>query len=302
MQASDTQETTASAVESDEATVIEGLKRDAKAIVKKFEPLSKVKATGADALAQLELALEGLPDGAQLAAAADELKSRARKVLEAGNARRTADFGRIEADFVGERKKAGLEVREVDKGWRVDRFQLELRRERAQGRALYNREVVIPWRHVANRGDLEQIIADASQQLDSHSIVEDALSNVFWEAYEFLRQKKVTSTKGSAAARIPLPEFYREVRVGLVRHELQAASRGDARVRRAEFPKWAFLFNLDRYREFSQKVPDGVRLHFETGSQQDYQNGMGMILNGLNPSQDYKSYAYVVPSEAGHKR
>jgi hypothetical protein len=302
MDNSQTQVPPTNVVEADESTVIEGLKRDAKAIVKKFDPLSKVKATGADALAQLELALESLPDGAQLAAATDELRSRAHRILEAGNTRRTADFGRIEAEFVNERKKAGGEVREVDKGWRVDRFQLELRRERAQGRALYNREAVIPWRHIASRGDLEQLIADATQQLESHVIPDETLPDVLWEAYDFLRQKKSSSSKGTAAARIPLTEFYREVRVGLVRHELQSSSRGDSRVRRAEFPKWAFLFNLDRYRELSAKVPESVRLQFETGSQQDYHNGIGMVLNGLNPSQDYKSYAYVVTADAGHKR
>ena len=88
-----------------------------------------------------------------------------------------------------------------------------------------------------------------------------------------------------------MPDLYRAFRVALVERELKQG-RPDKKLAWAECPKWAFLYNLDRYRQLGSTAGE-ERLTFETGSQQDQVNGLGMTLNGLSQEQEYKVCCWV---------
>ena len=92
---------------------------------------------------------------------------------------------------------------------------------------------------------------------------------------------------------MPLPDFYRGVRVALVRSEL-ADQAPEKRLRWAELPRWAFLYNLDRYRAHVTEVSEGQRLGLQTGSQQESRQ-FGMVVNGLDAAQDYRTMCFIVP-------
>jgi len=150
---------------------------------------------------------------------------------------------------------------------------------------------VSAWSPIGKAEDLSSLVSGAIKKLSEWAIPDEDMSEIFWAAYEHLRQ----TSKGGAgsATRVPLPEFYKEVRVVMTRHELRAG-KPDRKLSRSEFPKWAFLHNLDRYRRLVINLPADHRLTLETGSQNDHQKGMSMIVNGLDAKDDYKSYCYVL--------
>lgn len=82
--------------------------------------------------------------------------------------------------------------------------------------------------------------------------------------------------------------------MALVRHELEGQP-PDRKLRWGELPRWAFLYNLDRYRALGAAVPEARRLGLQTGSQQE-SRGFGMVVNGLDAQQDYKTMSFVVPA------
>jgi hypothetical protein len=90
---------------------------------------------------------------------------------------------------------------------------------------------------------------------------------------------------------VPLVDFYRQLRLTLVRRDL--GQRPDKKLSYVEFPQWAFLYNLDRYRSLSSNIPRETRLVVQTGSQQETQR-FGMITDGLDARQDYKVVCYVL--------
>jgi hypothetical protein len=274
----------------DETAAIKSLQRDAVSIAKQFEAITKLKPSDPEVLEKLQKALASLTTGPQLAAAVEELKGRGQQHLAALRAARVEAFRRHEADFVRAARDTNQKVREVGgSAWRIGSLELEVQREASRARVHYNRDPVTKWTPIASRADLDGLLATASRALDLAGIAEDALPDVFWDAYEHLRR---SHPGAAAAARVPLPEFFREVRVSLARHELRTG-KPDRKLTRTELPRWAFLYNLDRYRRLLPALPADRRLSFETGSQHDHQKGLAMVVNGLDAADDYKSYCYV---------
>jgi len=89
-------------------------------------------------------------------------------------------------------------------------------------------------------------------------------------------------------------DFYKEVRIALIRNCLvkKPTSKIDKYL---DFPLWAFLYNLDIYR--SLEIPIEQKLGFQTGSQ--VESSKGLVINGLNPQDDYKVMCYVIPPCGG---
>lgn len=280
----------------DEPGTLKTLQRDAQAIAKQFEGLAKLKPGDADALEHLEKALKSLPTGEQIARAVDELRNRGNAALSTARTTRAEGFGRIEAEFIRRQRETGVTVREAgNTSWRVGPFELELQRENSRARLLYNRDPMTSWKAIGSQQDLEKLIAEATKSLESAALPESELPDVLWDAYEHLRRANARADGG--AVRVPLLEFFREIRVVLARHELRSG-KPDRKLTRVELPRWAFLYNLDRYRRLLPNLPAERRLSFETGSQHDHQKGLAMVVNGLDANADYKPYCYVYSSPA----
>ena len=124
---------------------------------------------------------------------------------------------------------------------------------------------------------------------------DDLLARVFWDAYEQERARRRPG-RGARPEAVPLLDFYRGLRVALVRHELEE-QQPDKKLRYAELPRWTFLYNLDRYRALGAAVPEARRLGYQTGSQQESRT-IGVVVNGLDAQQDYKTMCYIVPVQA----
>lgn len=281
----------------DEPGALKGLQRDAQTLAKQFEPLAKLKPGDADALEVLEKALKALPTGQQIGVAVDELRSRGSAALAAARSTRADSFGRLEAEFIRHQRESGALLRESgNSSWRVGPVELELQRESSRARVLYNREAITAWKAVGSREDLERLLSGAIKNLESASLPESELPEVLWDAYEHLRRTHTRSDAGHV--RVPLLDLFREVRVVLARHELRSG-KPDRKLTRTDLPRWAFLYNLDRYRRMLPNLPADRRLSLETGSQHDHQKGRAMVVNGLDPNEDYKPYCYAYAAPAG---
>lgn len=278
----------------DELDALKLLQRDARTLAKQLDVIAALKPNDAEVLDVLAKGLAKWPSGDQIGKAADELRARAEGLVATAQMSRSETIRQHEADFIRQQRAAGVTLREAGaNSWRIASLELEFQRENSRARVLYNREILVPYKSVRSREDLEALVASAQKALSNSALPDDALPTIFWEAYEQLR----TSSQSTAAAvRVPLIDLYREVRVALVRHEIRSG-KPDRKLLRTELPRWAFLYNVDLYRRIFPKLPVGHRLSFETGSQHDHQKGLAMIVNGLDASADYKSYCYVYASQ-----
>jgi hypothetical protein len=257
---------------------------------------AKIRPTDPKSLERLDAALKRLPSGESLGEAVEGLRERTAQYLHVARRERIAAFHPIEADWVRGARESGKGLRERSSGWRVEMLELQLQREQARARFFFNREALTPWSPIGSPDDLAALEERARKLLDGIAFPDAMLTEVFWDAYEQERAARQRVGKGRAET-IPLPDFYRGVRVALVRHEL-AGQGPEKKLRWAELPRWAFLYNLDRYRALGPAVPEGRRLGLQTGSQQESRQ-FGMVVNGLDAAQDYRTMCFVVPFSAG---
>lgn len=256
-------------------------------------PLSntaKINPIAADALDQYDLALKRLPTGEALARALDEARSELERAVQHTRTERSLSFGRIEAGFVRAAREAGAGTREISNGWRIGRLALELRRPQARARVLYNHEVLVDWKPIRSVEDLQRLQQAADKLLTGTELPAEMLANVYWDAYVQLRDRQARPGKARPES-VAILDLYGEVRSTLVRYELEG-QKPDRKLKYAEFPRWAFLYNLDRLRALGADMPAGRRLSLATGSQQEATR-IGVSVNGLDAGDDYKTMCYV---------
>lgn len=271
----------------DETAALKSVQKQFASLLKPLEAVAKVKIGGPDSLAAFDKAVSALPDATRLAHALTELTTRAVEQIVRARQERVEGFRRAEADWVRGRRAAGSVIREVGATtWRTGLVEVEVERETAQARVRYNREPIGSPQRIRSPQDLELLVESAEKQLRAAEIESNELRLLLSDAFEHLKLHKQVSGQGRAT----LAALYREFRICLARREL--AGKADRKLATAEFPRWAFLYNVDRYRAASQHASTD-KLFFETGSSNDHQKGLAMILNGIDPAHEYKSYCYV---------
>lgn len=276
-------------VEQGERGAVQSVVSEARKMAEPFQAFAAIKPGSADSLEKLESALARLPAGDTFSRAVEALRTRASETLTRARRERGDAFRRIETEFVQSSRTQGEPVREQSNGWRVASLELQVRREQGQIRWLYNREVLIDWSPVTSAAVFADARGKAQLLLKKEELPETVLKDAFWDTYqECLRLQQ---SQGRSSNLVPLGDFYRELRLTLVRREL--TQKPDKRISQAEFPKWAFLYNLDRYRTLAASLPADRRLALQTGSQRDTAR-LGMVTNGLDGRQDYQVVCYVL--------
>ena len=279
-----------------DAAELPQLQAEYRRLVAPLSALAKLKPADPRVLERLDAALKRLPPGDTLGQTLDQLRERTERYLQPARRERIAALRPIEAEWVRAARDAAKSLRERSAGWRVDLLELGLQREQARARFFYNREALTPWSPVGSAADLTALEDRALALLRGVAFPDAMLLAVFRDAYDSEHAARQRAGKGRAES-IPLPDFYRSVRVALVRHEL-AGQGPEKKLRWAELPRWAFLYNLDRYRALAATLPEDQRLGLQTGSQQESRQ-FGLVVNGLDATQDYKTMCFVVPFSGG---
>lgn len=265
----------------DPAEAIAQVRRTAAAVLARVKPLASVKGKGGGAVASLQRAIDALGDPSTVADALAAAVTQARDIVDTANRRRAAAFGTAMSEYL---RGSGADTRETAVGWRVGPLELEERSEDGSLRARYNREIVMDWAPIREASDVGDLVQQAQELLRKAEVPEDKLAPVFSDAFRHASHQ-------AGDGRVVLRDFLSELRVALVRAALQAKRRADARAA-LDLPPAALLYNTDRYRAMSSRLPPGERLRFETGGQRETQR-IGVVLNGLDPARQYESYCYV---------
>ncbi len=274
---------------------IKVLQKQWKQLLRPLAAIGKPVSGDLDGMDKLEKALTKLPAGASLANAVDDLRRQTQDLIHLVRREAAQEFGKVEAVFIREQRERGNAIRELSSGWRIGPFALEVERERARARLLYNHEVLLPWRYVDSRRELDDLLVEGEELLHSVEVSVEEWAGILWEAHTSCVHRRRGQTPGRPE-RVPVLDLFRETRVTRIRREL-ATGRPDKRLKQVELPQWAFVYNVDRYHREGREVAGRHRLLFETGSQREQAAHKGLTFNGLDPRQEYKVYCFVVSTE-----
>ncbi|MFA5385204.1 MAG: hypothetical protein WC364_11175 [Eubacteriales bacterium] len=278
--------------EINEKTGLRLLQNDFSKIINMLNAITKVVPGRIDSLDKVEAALSKLPAGETLGKSIDESREKINNFINVARRERALSFKRFEADFIRTVREQ-KHIREMDQGWRVGALEIQVKREQSQIRFLYNKEVIMGWQPVGNREDVDKAEERALAMLKESELPADVLMEIFWDAYEHAKESRRKAGEDYTQL-VPILDFYREVRLALFRYQLKG-KKLDKKLSHADFPRWAFLYNLDHYRLRISDIPEEKRLGFQTGSQKDVSSGMGVVINGLDAREDYKVICYVIP-------
>jgi len=274
-----------------ERQALQSLIKDFRDVAQYFEPITKLKPGAKETLDQIGSSILKLPSGESLSRRVEELRKIAGEAVLKARMERTINFRRIEGDFVRTLEDQGALLREIrNDGWRIGPLELQVKPEQAQCRWLYNHEQIVGWTAVAQASDLQESNKRALSLLSKQAIEMKLLVESIRNAYESCARRQGSNVSVSHVL-VSLDDLYREFRVELFRRDMAKAS--DGKPTHPEFPKWAFLHNLDRYTEAMSAVFSGRRISFQTGSQQESQK-LGMAINGLDAINDYHVVCYAI--------
>ena len=158
-------------------------------------------------------------------------------------------------------------------------------------RCLYNKEVVVDWRTVQSGREAQTAFQDAIKLLkDSELQNREVILSVALKRLVGYR----TFDGAPDPKRVPIKDFYKEVRTELLRRQLDRKGALGKPISN-DLPLWVFLYNLDRQLRCSAEE-GGPALFVETGSQAEHAKGWALTLNGLDARNDYKQYCFVKPT------
>lgn len=279
-----------------ETQLFKDLQKEAKSLAKWFDKISKIKYSDQQFLVKLDKALQTLPEDTEFLQLYGDFKRNIQSFIVSAHTYRANNIKRLAAAYIRSAQQAGIQLREFTRGWRLGPLELQVDLEQAQISFWYNHENLIKWQSVGTVEDIQKAEQTALTMLEKAALPAEVLIQVFWEAYLEARRRNSRSLDASL---VSLNEFYREVRITLIRNRLNPKKPNMKIDRYVEFPKYAFLYNIDLYRQMSSQIPAEIRLAWQTGSMNEVNKGNGMIVNGLDAINEYKVMCYVRQAAEG---
>src|SRR5665648_205356 len=236
----------------DEKAELMKLKKEYLDSFKGIIDISKIKKDD-KALDLFDNIVKKMPPGQTLGNRIEELRKKSSEMIREMKRARVDSFQRGITKFVNDSQNTGSFVRQTSNGWRIDQFEYALKNEVANVCLLYNREIIIPWTPVDSSEDLEKLKTKAIGMLATFEIdFNDMLTALVDGFKEAERRQKQTNL--STDSPIDIHDFIREFRIALLRNQL--TGKLGKKLKYAELPEWAILYNLDRYRMNMGKIPE----------------------------------------------
>ncbi len=274
-----------------EKEALKQLQGKIKTFLKALIQITKLKQDDPDSLIKLDKIAKILPSIETFSVGYEELIQDCNKVRTDGLNLREINFGKLLTAYLRHVSEKGIGIRETSSGWRTGILELQLKPAIGQIRFLYNRQALISWRSVIEVDDFIKAENESMSLLEGAKLPDNELADLFMNAYNF---SIMTERLDEGRKAIRIGKFYGKLRLVLIEHELQAKGPSAKIEKFKEFPTWAFLYNLDRYRRYTALHSPENRLGLMTGSQQEVSKGYGMIVNGLDPQQDYQVMCYMI--------
>lgn len=271
---------------------LENVVKELKDVLKVFNKITEIKPNDKDILEKLEKFVNNASNLSSVFETLNNIIIRAKDVIAKEKEKMSYNFKLIESELIMELKEKGVPLRECSDGWRIKSVQLKTKPQSSAVSISYNNQTIIDWTRINSKEDIQSLIEEAEKLLSQYLMPKDELVDIFWDAYKYARFK-------SGKDVVSILDFYTEVRLIQLRRYLEK-NKPDAKITKyTEFPKWAFLYNLDIYRSMWDEIPKNKRLALQTGSMQETMQGKGMYVNGLNPDDDYKIMCYVYEAKEG---
>lgn len=271
---------------------LESVVKELKEILKVFTKITEIKPNDKDILEKLEKFVVSVSNLNSIFEPLNDTINKAKDIIAKEKEKMSYNFKLIEADLIMELKEKGVPLRECSDGWRIKSIQLKTKPQVSAVSICYNNQTIIEWTKINSKEDIKSLIEEAKKLLLQSLIPKEELIDVFWDAYKYARFK-------SGKDVVSIFDFYIEVRLIQIRKYLEKSKPDDKITKHTEFPKWAFLYNLDVYRSLWNEIPKEKRLALQTGSMREIMQGKGMYVNGLNPEDDYKIICYVYEVKEG---
>lgn len=193
------------------------------------------------------------------------------------------------ASFLNARREAGDPWVETAGGWRIGFLELRIDKETGRIRFAYNEQHLGEWKSIASAAEIEKLRQEHVGLMQKSIIDEATLIEVFWDAYQ-VESGRLARENKPMPERVPVRNFYHQVRASLVWHELR--KKPDATVRTTELPLWAFLYNLDRYLQLMPERIGEKRIGVEAAVMTEA--GKALVVGGLHPDQHYRKIGKVI--------
>lgn len=281
----------------DEKVELKDLKQSWKSVQKAFTiaVLDKIRPESLDYIEQLEMAIQDIPPRDVFQQMVEDLVQQTRVYIDRAKVARVEAFSALLAAYIRQKKEQNASLREMSRGWRIDRLELETRPETARIRFLYNKDPLTPWTAVRAVEDFHAVERKARAFIEKYESYpgDDELAEWFWTAYEEAHRERAVAGALSGSASIPILAFYRAFRLHLVRRELNAKGPA-AKLTQSDLPKVAFLIYFDRYLSFAGHLPPERRLGLQTGSQREVAQGKGLVVGGFRSQEDYRVMCHIV--------
>ena len=266
--------------------------QDIRNLVRPLDAIVRLRSSDKHLMAKLSDAIAKLPDPDLLSQAYAEIKAKIERLVSEDAKARSSAFRQIEASFVEERRASNVTVKETQFGWRIGWIELGVQRDRSKARALFNHEEVVGWQEIGSAAELGELVEEAKQALLKAEWDPDDRRTLFESAYDATcRSRKRSGAKDPNV--VPLKDFFRYLRLELVRGELSRGAPSKRLKESVELPTSRFLFNLDRYFEHSSFASAKRRLQLQTAGQAEMKRIGSFTTNGLRPASDYRAHTYI---------
>ena len=281
----------------DDKSQMKAIQNSIRKLIKPLRQVADKKLTKMPTADEIEKLAAAIPSGATLAEAVETQKRQLMQVVADVRKTRAETFRRVVSEFIRELKASGEATTETADGWQIGPVELQLKVERGEARATYNKAPISPasrWAVVTTKQDLADLRADAMKMLKSaeERFSDDLIKQLMMDAYRTAVAGR-REAKTPRAELVPIVDLHRAFRIALVAHELEG-QKPDKTLGSASMPRWCFLHILDRYQQLSGRLNAKERLVYQTGAQAEQAKGIGYMLGGLDPQHRYRVYCHVL--------
>lgn len=262
------------------------VKKDLKRICKDINYLQKAELRSLENMEAFEKRLKKFSPET-LSQSLGRWKNETLELFKKNQTEQQQKFGNYVAEFIRMQHKHNVPLKELHNSWRVKQLKIMLKPETYSIKFTYNEQTVLDWKKISSTAEIEKFYDQAAEQLEKHALPTEFLVDLFLQAYEHTCMFRQKGQKGILSY-VPIKDFYIETQIELFRAKLFSK-----KIKVEKLPQWAFLYNLDRYFADYKNIPQDKKILVLTGSQHEIQKGMGMMINGLNPLNEYKTVCYL---------
>jgi len=267
------------------------IRKEISGIVTLLNGIEKIKVTDPKFLQKVEHYLKKVPTQEEIIRLYEKFKE-LEALIQKSKMQKNQEFQRKFTAFLTALNEQKTEYNIIDTySVRVGFLEIQGKSENATVSFFYNKAVILDQKPVNSSDDISKYMKESLEKLSKSEIPENKLIDIVSLSYSTICNER-TKQNPDGANRVPIIDLQKEIFIQLIRDEISEKKSRNIKLKDFAFPEWVFLYNLDRYKNLHDSIPENKRLIFGRGSQEQTEK-IGVVLNGLNPNQIYQKFTYV---------